>query len=170
MDFLNVSPIDSKARRFWAHLSDGSLQVEASDVGFKPFTPQRETVLPCQGWGLQRDCVSASLTHFDVGFILIHKCGKSHSTSSSISFWENCFVFSCISGVSVGRGEFRTLLHCHIEPEPPAKFLKCVDCSISTQECIVLDFQCSFSKYFTKCLLHRRHSNRKKWARLSPIS
>lgn len=36
------APLTPKLDVLGAHLSDGSLQVGASDVGFKPFTPQRE--------------------------------------------------------------------------------------------------------------------------------
>lgn len=66
---------------FWELISQIQVQnAVVPDVGFKPFAPQGEAPgfefpSDCgssgQGWSLQQDCVSASPTHFDMGFFSI---------------------------------------------------------------------------------------------------
>ena len=115
---------------FWTPVSQVQvLKTGVPNVGFKPFTSQREAG-DCvswwgslhQGWGLRRQCVSASPTHFDVGFFLCAWCvGVTRLVSGFLL--EDCSIGSCRSGMSVGGGEFRILLCRHLEPEPPFTFI-----------------------------------------------
>lgn len=56
-------------------------------------------------------------THFNAGFFFIHLMCKSHSASFLISFKRNYSIYSCRFSVSVGGGDFKILLCCHLESE-----------------------------------------------------
>lgn len=107
------------------------LKVRVPDVGFKPFCPQGEgpgfEFLPhCgslhQGWSLFLNCVLASLTLFNVGFLSFAECVE--VTQLVFRFFAFFFprgtssICSCRYSVSVGGGEFRIFLRHHQEHIP----------------------------------------------------
>lgn len=63
-----------------------------------------------------RLCISFSYL-FWCGIFLICSMWRSHSASFWISFRGNCPVCIAVDSVSMGRGEFRRLLHCPLELE-----------------------------------------------------
>ena len=42
-------------------------------------------------------------------------CGRRFSATFQVFFRGNCFIYSCIFGVSMGEGELRNSLHCRLE-------------------------------------------------------
>lgn len=112
-------------------------KVGEPDVGFKSFVlleAQGCEFLPrcgssCQGWGSWPDSVSASPTCLSVGFFSF-ACERSYTDSFGFFSRGNCSIRSTGSVCpwedmnSVGRCEFRVLLHQHLEHQSPAATLR----------------------------------------------
>ena len=91
-----------------------TLHSSGGSSGF--WVPSRLKVA-CQEWHLQRDCVSAFHACFDVGSLSFAQCEGVALLIFRVFFRGNCSIFSYRFGVSMGGGEFRVLLRCHLESE-----------------------------------------------------
>lgn len=97
------------------------------DVEFKPFTPQRQaesceypSICCCTKRKFMEKLFLSLLYLFQCfffPFLLIYVICRICSASFWISFRVNCSICSYRFGVSVGEGEFRRLMYCHIESE-----------------------------------------------------
>lgn len=122
---LDVSPVGFQSYIFCGLVSQVYvLKVEMPYVVLKPFAPQGEALefeFPpssrslCQGWGLWQDYVPAFPTSLWVSSQLPN---VQLSLSQPLGFFKeaiNCSICSYRLSVSVGGGEFRVFLSCHLE-------------------------------------------------------
>ena len=89
---------------------------------------------------MARVCFSISYP-FWYGCFLVRTMCRSHSASFWISFWENCSVCSCIFGVSMGGGEFRSILWSFLLA--PGNFYKFYVLVMLSSEILVVNICCS---------------------------
>ena len=68
--------------------------------------------------------VRPHLCLFYLSDVVLLSWWRSHSASFQVFFTINWSMCSCRFGVSVGRGEFRILLHHHLEPNPSRIWLQ----------------------------------------------
>ena len=122
MGLMDTSPVGFQS--FGAGLQVEVLKVAALDVGSKPLT--RQEAVSCAfpprcislswGWGLWQVCVSASPTHLNVGIFLF---AQNVRVTQLVSEFLSGGIALCVARdlVSMGTGEFRSLLCHHLEPE-----------------------------------------------------
>lgn len=110
---------------FWGPISQVEvLNVEEPDMTSKPFSLQGQAgsceLLPCYVLlhrGFYGEIVSQPLLHILCGFSLGCLMCRSSSASFWIFFRGNFPVYSWRFAVSTGRGELRSLLYHHLEPD-----------------------------------------------------